>query len=226
MIPLRDDNPSTSPPVITWLIILTCVLVFLYMYVLPAPQLGRIIASFGAVPAAVTGHTAEGGLRAYATLVTSMFLHGGWWHLIGNMLYLWIFGDNVEDLMGHGRFLIFYLITGIAATVTHIVLNAASTVPLVGASGAISGVLGAYLVLFPRARIISVIPLFYFFRIVAVPAIVFLPFWFLIQFYSGLLSIGVEGPGVAFWAHVGGFAAGVVLVRVFARRRRERAGWQ
>lgn len=218
MIPLRDDNPSTSPPVVTWFIILTCVLVFFYMYALPEPQLGRFIASFGAVPAAVTGHAAEGGLRAYGTLVTSMFLHGGWWHLIGNMLYLWIFGDNVEDRMGHGGFLVFYLLTGIVATVTHIVLNADSTLPLVGASGAISGVLGAYLVLFPRARIISVIPLFYFFRVVAVPAIVFLPIWFLIQFSSGLLSIGVEGPGVAFWAHVGGFAAGVVLVRVFARR--------
>lgn len=218
MIPLRDDNPSTSPPVVTWLIILTCVLVFLYMYALPEAQVDRFIASFGTVPAAVTGQGGEDGLRAYGTLVTSMFLHGGWWHLIGNMLYLWIFGDNVEDRMGHGGFLVFYLLTGIVATVTHIVLNADSTLPLVGASGAISGVLGAYLVLFPRARIISVIPLFYFFRVVAVPAIVFLPIWFLIQFSSGLLSIGVEGPGVAFWAHVGGFAAGVVLVRVFARR--------
>jgi membrane associated rhomboid family serine protease len=226
MIPLRDENPSTSTPFVTGFIILVCVVVFLYMFLLPEAQVARFIASFGTVPAAVTGQGGEGGLRAYGTLVTSMFLHGGWWHLIGNMLYLWIFGDNVEDLMGHGGFLIFYLITGIAAAASHIALNATSTLPMVGASGAISGVLGGYLVLFPRARIISIIPLFYFFRIVAVPAIVFLPLWFLIQFSSGLLSLGVGGSGVAFWAHVGGFAAGVVLVRVFTRRRRGRVSWQ
>lgn len=226
MIPLRDENPSTTRPIVTWLIILACVLVFLYTSSLPEALANRFIASFGAVPAAVTGRTGGGGLHGYATLVTSMFLHGGWLHLIGNMLYLWIFGDNVEDLMGHGGFLIFYLITGIAAAASHIALNATSTLPLVGASGAISGVLGGYLVLFPRARIISIIPLLYVFRIVAVPAIVFLPLWFLIQFSSGLLSLGVGGSGVAFWAHVGGFAAGVVLVRVFARRRRGRVSWQ
>jgi membrane associated rhomboid family serine protease len=155
-----------------------------------------------------------------------MFLHGGWFHLGGNMLYLWIFGDNIEDRMGHVGFLIFYVISGIAAVMTHILLDPNSSVPLVGASGAIAGVLGAYLVLFPRARILSLIPFGFFSRFVHVPAIYFLPIWFVLQLISGLGSmVAGQAEGIAWWAHVGGFVAGMVLAFVFARRPRA-AGWQ
>ena len=221
MIPLRDDNPSSSTPLMTWVIIAANVVVFLYMLTLGSQAaLERFYLSFGAVPADITGRSGASPVAEYPTLISSMFMQGGWLHLLGNMLYLWIFGDNVEDLMGHGGFLIFYLISGLTATWTHILLNPGSTVPLVGASGAIAGVLGGYLVLFPRARIMSLVPFGIFSRIVAVPALFFLPFWFVLQLFSGLGSLGGDAAGVAFWAHVGGFVAGVVLVRVFARRRR------
>ena len=219
MIPLRDDNPSSSRPIVTWLIILANVLVFLFMLQRSEAALHRFILAYAAIPGEITGRIGNAPVSAYPTLITSMFLHGGYLHLLGNMLYLWIFGDNVEDLMGHGGFLIFYLLTGLAAVWTHILLNPASDVPLVGASGAIAGVLGAYLVLFPRARILSLVPFGIFSRIVPVPAIFFLPFWFVLQVFSGLGSLGGGGSGVAFWAHVGGFAAGVILVRLFVRRR-------
>ena len=225
MIPLRDDNPSSSRPVVTWTLIAANVLVFLYMAQLGSEvALNRFVLAYAAIPAEITGRLGGGPISEYHTLITSMFMHGGWLHLLGNMLYLWIFGDNVEDLMGHGGFLIFYLLTGLAAVWTHILLNPASNVPLVGASGAIAGVLGAYLVLFPRARILSLVPFGIFSRLVAVPAIFFLPFWFVLQLFSGLGSLGGEGSGVAFWAHVGGFVAGAVLVRLFARRR-SITGW-
>ena len=226
MIPLRDDNPSTSPPVVTWLLILANVLVFLYMLSLRSEAaLNRFILAYAAIPGEITGRIGPAPISHYPTLFTSMFLHGGWLHIGGNMLYLWIFGDNVEDLMGHGRFLVFYLLTGLAAVWTHILLNPASRVPLIGASGAIAGVLGAYLVLFPRARILSLVPLGIFSRLVAVPAVFFLPIWFLIQFISGVGSLGSEASGVAVWAHVGGFLAGMLLVRLFARRRTYGSLW-
>jgi len=218
MIPLRDDNPSSSAPIVTWLLILVNVGVFLYMLLLE-PAVERFVLAFGAIPGEITGRTGDAPLAHYPTLITSMFLHGGPAHLIGNMLFLWIFGDNVEDLMGRAGFLIFYLLTGLAAVWTHILLNPASTAPLVGASGAISGVLGGYLVLFPRARISTVVVLGFFWRVSKIPATFFLPFWFVLQVFSGLGSIGGEGSGVAFWAHVGGFIAGVILVRLFARRQ-------
>lgn len=223
MIPLRDDNPSATRPIVTYLIILTCTLVFLYMSFLDSGRLERFVFTYGAIPATILG---AGGspMVKYSPLVTSMFLHGGWVHLIGNMLYLWIFGDNVEDLMGRVGFLIFYLVAGAAATLTHVVMSPHSTAPLVGASGAIAGVLGAYLVLFPRARIISLFFFGFFFRPVAVPALFFLPVWFLMQFIFGLQSLHSDLTSVAWWAHVGGFAAGAVLVPVFARRRRV-ASW-
>ena len=225
MIPLRDDTPSSSRPVMTSLIIIACTLVFLYMLSLGSEaRVERFILAYGATPAVIAGHAAPGAGPTYATLVTSMFLHGGWVHLIGNMLYLWIFGDNVEDLMGRLGFLMFYLVSGVAAAVTHVLLDARSSVPLIGASGAIAGVLGAYLVRFPRARILSLVPFGIFSRLVAVPALLFLPLWFLMQFIYGLGLIGGGGTTVAWWAHVGGFVAGVVLVPVFGRRR-PTIGW-
>ncbi len=224
MIPLRDDNPSSSRPVINYLLILSCVLIFIHMLSLGTlARIERFTFSYGAIPAQLTGHAGNTG-PAYATVVTSMFLHGGWVHLLGNMLYLWIFGDNVEDLMGHGGYLIFYLLVGIIATVSHVFVNPDSTAPLIGASGAIAGVLGAYLVLFPRARILSLVPLGIFFWTVKVPALFFLPLWFVMQFLTGLASIGHEVP-VAWVAHIGGFIAGLILVFVFARRPRYRAVW-
>jgi len=219
MIPLRDYNPSSSRPGVTVLLILACTTVFLYMtYGLPSQAAQeRFVHTYGATPAALW---APGALAAGApTLVTSLFLHGGWIHLLGNMLYLWVFGDNVEDRMGHLRFLVFYLLAGSIAVGAHAFVNPASTLPLIGASGAIAGVLGAYLVLFPRARIRSLAFFGIYFTTVAIPAIVFLPLWFLLQFVSGLGSLGRGGGGVAWWAHTGGFLAGMVLVLIFARRR-------
>lgn len=226
MIPLRDDNPSSSRPLINYLIIAACVLVFLYTRSLGSGrQAEHFIFTYGAIPAEVTGRGGATVAQEYPTLITSMFLHGSWFHLGGNMLFLWIFGDNVEDLMGHLGFLVFYVMAGIAAVLTHILLDPNSSVPLIGASGAIAGVLGAYLVLFPRARILSLVPFGLFSRFVYVPAIFFLPFWFVLQLVSGLGSIRAgESAGVAWWAHVGGFVAGVVLVRLFARRRAS-SGW-
>ncbi|HXF81286.1 MAG TPA: rhomboid family intramembrane serine protease [bacterium] len=226
MIPLRDDNPSSSPPIVTYLLILANVLVFLYMSTLGSEvALERFVLAWGAVPGEITGHLPADPAAEYPTLLTSMFLHGGWGHLLGNMLYLWIFGDNVEDLMGHGGFLLFYLLAGLAAVGAHILANPASAIPLVGASGAIAGVLGAYLALFPRARIISLVVFGFYWRTVAVPAMLFLPVWFLMQFLQGVATLGADTAGVAWWAHVGGFAAGFVLVRFFARRRPRRLEW-
>jgi membrane associated rhomboid family serine protease len=220
MIPLRDDNPSSSAPLVTYLLILLNVAVFLYMVSLGSPAaVERFVVTWGAIPAEITGRAGGGPAAEYPTLVTSMFMHGGWAHLLGNMLYLWIFGDNVEDLMGHGGFLVFYLLAGLAAVWAHILTAPASRIPLVGASGAIAGVLGAYLALFPRAHIISLVVFGFVWRTVAVPAMLFLPIWFLMQFVQGLATLGAETAGVAWWAHVGGFAAGFVLVWLFARRR-------
>ncbi len=222
MIPLRDDTPSSSPPIVTVALILACAAVFLYMFYGIGSQaaLERFILAYGAVPAELLS---PGRLSSEGpTLLTAMFLHGGWAHLIGNMLFLWIFGDNVEDLMGHGGFLLFYLLAGVIATGAHVVLNSSSAAPLIGASGAIAGVLGAYLVLFPRARILSLVPFGLFSRLVAVPAVLFLPLWFVLQFVYGVVSLAGDVTTVAWWAHVGGFVAGILLVPLFTHRRRHR----
>src|SRR2546428_2736966 len=204
MIPLRDDTPSSSRPVVTVLLILICIVVFLYVsYGLGSEAATeRVFSTYGATPAALM---AAGNLLAKApTLVTSLFLHGGWLHLIGNMWFLWIFGDNVEDRMGHGGFAAFYLMAGVAASATHVLGNQTATNPLIGASGAIAGVLGACTVLFPRARIVSLLPLGLFTRLIAIPAVLFLPLWFLMQLVSGLASLASAGAGVARGGHVGG----------------------
>jgi membrane associated rhomboid family serine protease len=155
--------------------------------------------------------------RQVSHLFTSMFLHGSWMHLIGNMWFLWIFGNNIEDAMGRLRFVVFYLVCGLAAAAGQILANPSSAIPMVGASGAISGVMGAYLVLYPRVRVFAIVPLGFFLTSVALPAWVMLGYWFVIQFVSGLISIGGELGGVAFWAHVGGFVAGIVLIKLFVR---------
>jgi membrane associated rhomboid family serine protease len=218
MIPLHDDNPTTIQPVVTVSLIVACALVFLYEVSLPERVGELFVYQYGAVPALVVGGKTPAEFMALPpslTLISSMFLHGGWMHLIGNMLYLWIFGNNIEDVMGHVRFIVFYISCGIIAALSHAVIEPTSTIPMVGASGAISGVLGAYLLLFPRAQVLVLIPLGIFTRTMYVPAALVLGLWFVMQVLSGGMSLGREGGGVAFFAHIGGFLAGMVLIGFF-----------
>ena len=220
MIPLHDDNPTQINPIVTIALIVACSLVFLYQVSLPEPVGEEFVFHYGAIPAAIFGHEKAlpdiaVGFPASLALLTSMFLHGGWMHLIGNMLYLWIFGNNIEDVMGHVKFVMFYVVCGIIAAMSHALTDPASGIPMVGASGAISGVLGAYLLLFPRAQVLVVIPLGIFMRTMYVPAGFVLGFWFVLQLLSGGMSLGQGGGGVAFFAHVGGFVAGMALIGVF-----------
>lgn len=226
MFPLSDDNPREGPAIVTWALIVACVLIFLWQL-----SLGRsgdiAIYGFGMIPARLFGEAelsaAIPTVSAPATVVTSMFMHGGFLHLGGNMLFLWIFGDNVEDSMGHFRFLLFYLLCGVCAALGQAFVDPSSTIPMVGASGAISGVLGAYILLHPRATVRTLIILGLFITVVHVPAVIVLGLWFLMQFISAAAMPTGEG-GVAFWAHVGGFVAGMVLV--FPFKRRAVAVWQ
>lgn len=217
MIPIKDRNPTHRFPIFTILIILVNIVVFLYEISLDGKGLESFFLTYGVVPFSVIGAFGQGLLDPMAVfpLLSSMFLHGGILHLGGNMLYLWVFGDNIEDKLGHGRFLAFYLLCGLAATLLHIVIDPTSTVPTVGASGAISGVLGAYLLMFPKARVVTVIPIFFFLQVAELPALVVLGFWFVIQFFNGIASLGYETAGmggVAWWAHIGGFVAGLLFV--------------
>jgi membrane associated rhomboid family serine protease len=218
MIPLRDIVPSRTTPIVTISLIVANVLVFVYELTLGRAA-NDFTLYFGLVPAAFS----------WVAVFTSMFLHGGLFHVAGNMLYLWIFGDNVEDRMGHGRFLVFYLLCGTAAALAQTITAPDSVVPMVGASGAIAGVMGAYFVLYPKSRIVTLVPLFFFFQIIEVPAIFFLGIWFVMQFLSGVGSIATTGGqasgGIAFWAHVAGFVAGLSGVIVFRRPERQRVEW-
>jgi membrane associated rhomboid family serine protease len=219
MFPLRDENPSQSTPVITRVLIVLNAAAFVYQLMMGA-GLGPFMYTWGMVPARIT-LAARYGEESLAgpgfTLLTSMFLHGGWLHLVGNMWYLWIFGDNVEDRLGRGRFLLFYLTAGVVAALIHYALHPVSRVPTVGASGAIAGVLGAYLVAFPRARVVTLVPLFPFFQVMALPAVLVLGLWFVMQFFSGFLALGYGGGGgVAWWAHIGGFAFGLIGMKPLA----------
>jgi len=218
MIPLHDNNPTERPPIITIAWIVACALVFLYQASLPAGPGETFVFQYGAIPALVFGEAdlPEMGVAipAYATLITSMFLHGGWMHLIGNMLYLWVFGNNIEDAMGHAKYIAFYLTCGILAALSHALTDPSSSIPMVGASGAISGILGAYLLLFPRAKVLVMMPALGATR---VPAAIVLGMWFVMQLLSGGMSIGSEGGGVAFFAHIGGFLAGMALIGLFKR---------
>ena len=232
MIPLRDDTPRFSTPFVTYFIIILNTLVFFYELMVGAQShraLNSLIFEFGIVPARLTA--ALGGAphidlgAAIIPVFTSMFLHAGWLHIIGNMLFLWIFGDNIEDYLGHFKYLIFYLISGVAAALVHIALNLNSRVPTVGASGAIAGVMGAYIVLYPRAKVLTLVFLIVFITFWWLPAWLFLGYWFLIQFLGGLATNIAEtsqstGGGVAVWAHVGGFLAGVLLIKLIPARPR------
>ena len=232
MFPYRDENPTERPAIITVAIIIANVLVFLLLQGAGAQgPLARSVCELGLIPGEILQSVKPGSGVAlapgivcmvgtapkYFTIITSMFTHGGWFHLFGNMLFLWVFGNNIEDATGHGKFLIFYLLCGIAAAATQTLISPHSIVPMVGASGAISGVLGAYLLLYPQVRVHTLIILPIYITTVALPAWVMLGYWALLQLLSGLGSLTqVEQGGVAFFAHVGGFAAGLLLVRVFA----------
>jgi membrane associated rhomboid family serine protease len=220
MIPLRDDNPSARPPIVTIAIIVICVLVWLWQFSLGSEGGERAIYALGVIPASLFGNIElPAGIALIPpslTTITSMFMHGGWMHLIGNMLYLWIFGDNVEDSMGHGRYVIFYVLCGLAAVFAQALPDPNSRIPMVGASGAISGVLGAYVLLYPHARVLVVIPLGFIMQTMHLPAGIVLVLWFVLQLLSSMVASG-QG-GVAFGAHIGGFVAGLVLIGLFKRR--------
>ena len=228
MIPLRDSNPTRRTPIVTLALIGACFVAFAYELGLLATSeatLNGFITEWGVVPADITSAWERGAVASQetATLFASQFLHGGWLHLLGNMLYLWIFGNNIEDRLGRARFIVFYLGGGLVAALAQTAIDPGSPVPMIGASGAIAATLGAYLVLFPRARITTLVFLGFFYQLINVPAIVVLGFWFVLQLMDGLASLGPDraGGGVAFFAHIGGFVAGALLARVFTIGRRD-----
>jgi membrane associated rhomboid family serine protease len=219
-LPLYDDNPRLRLPVATYALIAACVGVFLWQLGL-GPRAERAASfAYGMVPAVLFGEaelpTQLQRIPSWATLITSMFLHGSWLHLLGNMLYLWLFGRGVESALGPVRFLVFYLLCGIAAALTQGLIDPSSEVPMIGASGAIAGTLGAYLVLYPRGNVVVFVWVLIFVRLIAVPAVILLGLWFLGQLLSALATRGAE-PGVAFWAHIGGFVVGLLTVAFFRR---------
>lgn len=225
MIPIRDDNPTETFPWVTISLITANVLVFLYQLSLGSNSFlqQQFVLRFAMVPYQIT-HNPSGSPGSYFTILTAMFLHGGFLHIAFNMLYLWIFGNNVEDVLGHIRFLIFYLLCGLGGAAGHILSSPFSKIPSLGASGAIAGVLGAYLFLFPRARVLTLIPIVFFIEIVRIPAFIIIGFWFILQLLNGILSVtskvALDVGGVAWFAHIGGFLTGFLLVLVFPKRRR------
>ncbi len=213
MIPLRDTQPSHTKPFVTVALILLNVAIFLYQFSLDPYELNFFLSHYGLVPARFE----------WADVLTGIFLHGGWMHLIGNMWFLWIYGDNVEEILGHARYLVFYLLCGFAASFLQILFHMESRVPMIGASGAIAGVMGAYIVKFPHSRITTLVPVFVFLTTMEIPAYIILAYWFVIQFFSGIGSLGhsqLSQGGVAWFAHIGGFLAGIVLILVMRTRRR------
>lgn len=224
MIPIRDTQRSRRRPVVNWVIILINIFVFGYELTLTEPMLQAFIVKWGVIPAVITNpgmfsKTILAQTSGAFSLLTSLFVHMGWVHMIGNMLYLFIFGDNVEDLLGHGKYLLFYLVSGIFASLAHILSSPLSRIPTVGASGAIAGVLGAYFVNFPRSRVLALIPVGFFLPMVEVPSIIFLFLWFITNLLSGVASLGVQAQGgVAWWAHIGGFVVGMLLSLLWRRR--------
>ncbi|MBA2756944.1 MAG: rhomboid family intramembrane serine protease [Chloroflexi bacterium] len=227
MIPLRDANPTRRTPVVTVLLIVACFGAFAYELGLQASggdqALDAFIRRWGVTPAELTSAWSRcaWASRETATLVTHQFLHGGWLHLLGNLLYLWIFGNNIEDRLGRLRFLTFYLLGGLVAGLTQVAISPGSDIPTIGASGAIAATLGAYLVVFPRARITSLVFLGFFYQLINVPAVIVLAFWFVLQLIDGLASLGVTDVtgGVAFFAHIGGFIFGAGVALLLRRRR-------
>ncbi|RMH98910.1 MAG: rhomboid family intramembrane serine protease [Calditrichaeota bacterium] len=219
MIPIQDTIPRRTTPFVTWALIAINTVVFLLEASLDPATLERVIFYLGVVPARYTDpHWPEAAV-SYWPFLTNMFLHGGWMHLIGNMWTLWIFGDNVEDRLGHGRYLLFYILSGICASLTHVLFNMGSQIPAIGASGAIAGVMGAYFVLFPHSRVVTLVPVFFLPFFFEIPAVFYLGIWFMTQLFSGTFAIIAPalGGGIAWWAHIGGFVAGIVLLKFLQR---------
>lgn len=229
-IPLKDENPTSRFPYITVFFIALNILIFVYQFFSPQ-GLQYYVFKMGAIPYEITHFTTVSFVSSESqepvsrllpplALIASMFLHGGFFHLFGNMLYLWIFGNNIEDFLGPFRFVLFYLLSGLGASLTHIVFHPNSQVPMIGASGAIAGVLGAYLILYPRARVLTFVFLFFFIRILPIPAFFILGIWFIAQ----VLNVGLGG-GVAWFAHIGGFLIGIALIKIYTRKRRKVKSW-
>ncbi len=223
MIPLRDTIPSKTIPIVNYMIIGINVLIFIYELALGA-QLDRFLYKYGLVPIYFIAAFKVEEISLWSAIIpffTSMFLHGGWMHVIGNMWFLYIFGDNVEDKLGHIRYLGFYICCGLIAAITQLIISWGSNIPMIGASGAIAGVLGAYMLLFPHSRVLTLVPIFVFIQLIEIPAFIFLFLWFIIQFFYGALSfVAIAHGGVAWWAHIGGFVGGVLFIRIFIKRRK------
>jgi membrane associated rhomboid family serine protease len=219
LIPLRDINPTERFAIVTFTLIVLNIAVFVYELTFGTPGGETFLLSYALIPTRLfyPDSATVGTIPAAATLFTSMFLHGGWLHIAGNMLYLWIFGNNVEDATGRVRFFIFYLLCGLFAALAHAFLNSSSLTPMIGASGAVSGVLGAYVLLYPRARVVTLVLFGFYIRTVEVPALIVLGLWFVLQFLNVLVSSG-SGGGVAWHAHIAGFAAGIALIGLFKRK--------
>lgn len=221
MIPIRDSVRPRHKPFINWLLIVINLWIFISNLGLSQSGLENLYLRYGVVPSEVF-YLVKADASYFLILspfITAMFLHGGWFHVIGNMWYLWIFGDNIEDRLGHLRYLLFYLATGIVGSVAHVLINPTSPVPIVGASGAIAGVLGGYFIVFPRARVLALVPIIFFFTLMEIPAVIFLALWFILQLFSGTLSLSGAADPIAFWAHIGGFLAGAIMIKLLPPRK-------
>jgi membrane associated rhomboid family serine protease len=219
MIPLKDDNPTSNKPIVTYCLIGLCIFIFLMQVTSQSYKTGQLFYSYGLIPSVLMGHNQLPldiyAVPTYLTIFTSMFMHGGVMHLIGNMLYMWIFADNIEDNLGPSKFLVFYLLAGIGAAMTQVLMDTQSQVPMVGASGAIGGVLGAYLINHPNSRVLVLIPFGFFSQLIKIRALYVLGFWFILQFVS-------SGGGVAYGAHIGGFISGIILILFFNKKTKRK----
>jgi membrane associated rhomboid family serine protease len=221
LIPLRDSIRPRRKPFVNWLLIAANLAVFFYNLGMMPDRLEEFYFRYGVVPSRVLSLLLSGSPLdpLIFPFFAAMFIHGGWVHLVGNMWYLWIFGDNVEDRLGHFKYLLFYLAAGIIGSVAHVIANPTSPVPIIGASGAIAGVLGGYFISFPRSRILALVPIFFFVTLLEVPSVIYLALWFILQLFNGTLSLGGVANPVAWWAHIGGFLAGMVLIKLIAPRQ-------
>ena len=224
MIPLKDDNPISSRPIVTYFIIGMCVVVFFMQLGSESYRTGQLFYSYGLIPSVLMGHDQLPmdlyAVPAYMTIFSSMFMHGGWMHLIMNMLFIWVFADNIEDNLGSRNFIIFYILCGIGAAMAHVLMDTHSQIPVIGASGAISGVLGAYIINHPKARILVLIP-FFFIIIIKIRALYVLGYWFALQFINSY-TVSSQGGGVAYAAHIGGFVSGLILILFFNKKTKRK----
>ena len=222
MIPLKDDNPTSGKPIVTYFLIFLCVVIFFIQLGSQSYKTGHLFYTYGLIPSVLMGHdqlpTDLYVVPAYITIFSSMFMHGGFMHLIGNMLYMWIFADNIEDNLGPKNFIIFYLLSGVGAAMAQVLMDTHSQIPMVGASGAIGGVLGAYLINHPNARVLVLIPFGFFSQIIKIRALYVLGFWFILQFINSSMMTS-QGGGVAYAAHIGGFASGIILILFFNKKK-------